>query len=50
MPPLRDLRESSASHDDHAADCQVCGKQLDSTDGSSIPCYELIKVPDGTNV
>jgi hypothetical protein len=32
------------------ADCQVCGKQMVSTNGSSIPCCELVKMPDGTNV
>jgi hypothetical protein len=36
--------------DNHAADCQVCGKQMVSTNGSSIPCYELVKMPYGTNV
>ena len=39
--------EKTVSHDKHAADCQVCGKQMDST---SIPRYELVKMPDGTNV
>jgi len=29
---------------------QVCGRQMSSTHGSSIPRYELIKMPDGTNV
>ena len=38
------------SHDNHAADCQVCGKRMDSRNDSSIPCYELVKMPDGTNV
>jgi len=42
--------EKIASDDKHSADCQVCGKQMDSTNGSSIPCYELVKMPDGTNV
>ena len=38
------------SPDKAAANCQVCGKQMVSTNGSSIPCYELVKMPDGTNV
>ena len=42
--------EKIASDDKHSADCQVCGKQMDSTNGSRIPCYELVKMPDGTNV
>ena len=42
--------EKTASQDKHAADCQVCGRQMSSTHGSSIPRYELIKMPDGTNV
>jgi predicted Zn finger-like uncharacterized protein len=42
--------EKIASDDKHSADCQVCGKQMDSTNRSSIPCYELVKMPDGTNV
>ena len=32
------------------ADCRVCGKQMDVTKGSSILRYELVKMPDGTNV
>ena len=42
--------EKTVSRDNHSADCQVCGKQMGSTNGSSIPRYELIKMPDGTNV
>ena len=42
--------EKAVSHDNHAVDCQVCVKQMDSTNGSSILCYELVKMPDGTNV
>jgi transcription elongation factor Elf1 len=43
-------RDKAVSHN-HAADCQVCGKQMGSTtNGSSIPCYELVKMPDGTHV
>jgi predicted Zn finger-like uncharacterized protein len=42
--------EKIVSDDKHAADCQVCGKRMDSTNGSSTPCYELVRMPDGTNV
>jgi predicted Zn finger-like uncharacterized protein len=42
--------EKIASDDKHSADCEVCGKQMDSTNGSGIQCYELVKMPDGTNV
>jgi transcription elongation factor Elf1 len=42
--------EKTISRDEHAADCQVCGKQMDSRDGSSIPRYELVEMPDGTSV
>jgi transcription elongation factor Elf1 len=43
--------DKAVFHDNHEADCQVCGKQMDSmTNGSSIPCYELVKMPDGTDV
>jgi transcription elongation factor Elf1 len=42
--------EKTVPHDKDAADCQVCGKQMDMTNGSSIPHYELVKMPDGTNV
>jgi hypothetical protein len=42
--------EKLVSPNKAAANCQVCGKQMDSTNGSSIPCYELVKMPDGTNV
>ena len=42
--------EKTISGDKRTANCQVCGKQMDSTNGSSILCYELVKMPDGTNV
>jgi transcription elongation factor Elf1 len=42
--------EKTISRDKHAADCQVCGKQMDSRNGLSIRHYELVKMPDGTNV
>ena len=41
--------EKTVSDDKDAAECQVCGKQMDVTKGS-IPRYELVKMPDGTNV
>jgi predicted Zn finger-like uncharacterized protein len=44
MPDKADPR------DKHAAECKVCGQQMVSTNGSSIPCYELVRMPDGTNV
>jgi hypothetical protein len=42
--------EKTVSPDKDAANCQVCGKQMVSTNASSIPHYELVKMPDGTNV
>ena len=42
--------EKSDSHQKHAADCQVCGKQMELTKSSSIRGYELVKMPDGTHV
>ena len=42
--------EKTVSYDKDAAECQVCGKQMDVTTGSSILRYELVKTPDGTNV
>ena len=36
--------------DEHATDCQVCGKKMGSTNGSNNVGYELIQMPDGTNV
>lgn len=36
--------------DKDAADCRFCGKQMDVTKGASILRYELVKMPDGTNV
>ena len=42
--------EKTISRDKQAAACQVCGKQMDSRNGLSIPHYELVKMPDGTNV
>jgi len=32
-----------------AADCRLCGKQMDVTKGSNLR-YELVQMPDGTNV
>jgi len=42
--------DKGAGRDKDAADCQVCGKQMDSTDGSNVLRYELVQMPDGTNV
>jgi transcription elongation factor Elf1 len=42
--------EKTVSEDKDAADCRVCGKRMDVTKGSSILRYELVKMPDGTNV
>ena len=42
--------EKIVSPNKAAANCQVCGKQMVSTNASSIPHYELVKMPDGTNV
>jgi transcription elongation factor Elf1 len=42
-------REKTVSGDKKAAECQVCGKQMESTDGL-IARYELVQMPDGTNV
>jgi predicted Zn finger-like uncharacterized protein len=36
------------ARDKDATNCQVCGKAMDS--GSANPRYELIRMPDGTNV
>ena len=38
------------SGDEHAADCQICGKQMVLPTGAGIPHYELVKMPDGTDV
>ena len=42
--------EKTASHGKGAAECQVCGKHMASTNGSGIRHYELVKMPDGSNV
>jgi transcription elongation factor Elf1 len=42
--------EKTVSHEKGAADCQVCGKRMDPTNGSSSVHYELVTMPDGTNV
>jgi len=42
--------EKTASDDKDAADCRVCGKQMDVAKGWSILRYELVKMPGGTNV
>ena len=54
MPSLRAVYEirydEDVLSDEHAADCQVCGKKMGSTNGSNNVDYELIQMPDGTNV
>jgi hypothetical protein len=42
--------ETTAPHDKSAADCQVCGKHMAPTEGSIVPHYELVRMPDGTDV
>jgi hypothetical protein len=42
-------RDETVSGDEKAAECQLCGKRMEST-GGSIARYELIQMPDGTNV
>ena len=41
-------QEDMIVRDKDAANCQVCGKAMES--GSSPARYELITMPDGTNV
>ena len=36
--------------DNRPAHCQVCGKEMDARNGTRILHYELVKMPDGTNV
>jgi transcription elongation factor Elf1 len=48
---LYEIRYDKAVSDDNGlAHCQVCGKQMDARKGSTIRHYELVKMPDGTNV
>jgi predicted Zn finger-like uncharacterized protein len=42
------IHDDMIARDKDAANCQVCGKAMDR--GSSNPRYELIRMPDGTNV
>jgi predicted Zn finger-like uncharacterized protein len=42
--------EKAAPRDKDAANCQVCGRAMESTNGSIVPCYELVRMPNGTNV
>jgi hypothetical protein len=44
------IDEKTVSEDKDAANCRVCGKQMDVTKGSIILRYELVKMPGGTNV
>ena len=49
---MYEIHEKSVSYDEKdATDCQVCGKQMESTKGSTrIRDYELVKMPDGTSI
>jgi hypothetical protein len=38
------------SEDKRLAHCEVCGKRMDARNRSDIRHYELVKMPDGTNV
>ena len=42
--------EKTVSDDKDVAHCQVCGKRMHAMEGSRILRYELIRMPDGTNV
>jgi transcription elongation factor Elf1 len=42
-------REKTVTRDEKAAECQVCGKRMESTDGL-IAHAELVQMPDGTSV
>jgi predicted Zn finger-like uncharacterized protein len=42
--------EDTVSPDRDGANCQVCGKTLNAPNRSSNARYELIRMPDGTNV
>ena len=42
--------EKTVSEDKDAANCRLCGKQMDVTKGSSILRYELVQMPDGTKI
>ena len=36
--------------DRHAGHCQVCGRPMDTRSDRTIPHYELVRMPDGTNI
>jgi len=36
--------------DRHAGHCQVCGRPMDTRSDGTIPHYELVRMPDGTNI
>jgi transcription elongation factor Elf1 len=42
--------DKTVFREDHAADCQVCGKPMASRNRATIPHYELVTMPDGTSV
>jgi predicted Zn finger-like uncharacterized protein len=43
-------QEKTPSDDRHAADCKVCGRPMDTREGANTPHYELVRMPDGSNV
>jgi hypothetical protein len=42
--------DKAVTDDNRPAHCQVCGKEMDARNGTRILHYELVKMPDGTNV
>jgi predicted Zn finger-like uncharacterized protein len=42
--------EKTPAGDRHAADCQVCGRAMDTRESANKPHYELVRMPDGTSV
>src|SRR5262245_43334291 len=40
--------DEGVTDDNRLAHCQVCGKQMDARNGSSICYYEPVNMPDGT--
>jgi predicted Zn finger-like uncharacterized protein len=48
---LYEIRHDKAVTDDNRpAHCQVCGKEINARNGTRTLHYELVKMPDGTNV
>jgi hypothetical protein len=42
--------DKAVTDENRPAHCQVCGKEMDARNGTRILHYELVKMPDGTNV